>query len=145
MTEKQQIDMVPLTPEQQIAEDAARCREVENALLRRACGYTVPVRKTFKLKRIEYDGMTGKKVSESEALEVGVDEEHVPGDVRVCAYYLNNRAPSRWREHPTIEEDGLFDGAVDFPEMATHTSRPDEEVGASETEDAPGLGEVHNV
>ncbi len=121
--------------EEQMCEDAVRCREVESALVRRACGYTVPVRKTFKLRRIEYDSQTGKKLSESEALEVGVDEEHIPADVRVCAYYLNNRDPARWREHPAIEDDVTPDGMIAFPSMAETTGRP--ETDTSRNEDAP--------
>ncbi len=112
----------------QTVEDMARCRAVEDALFRRACGYEVPVRKTYKVKRIEYDSMTGKKVSEREELEIGMEEEHVPPDVRVCAYFLNNRDPSRWREHPTVVAEDT-DGAVDYPDMAPTTCPPPETHG----------------
>ena len=102
------------------AQDARRCRQVEDALYRRARGYKVLVKKTYKVKRVEYDPDTGKKISEREELETGVDEVHVPADVRVVAYYLNNRDPARWREHPKEEgeEDAVYEGAVAYPPMA---------------------------
>lgn len=96
----------------QAAEDAARCRAVEEALFRRACGYQIAVKKVFKLKQVDYDDQTGKKLSEREVLEVGEEEEHIPADVRVCAYYLNNRSPDRWQEHPEAEEEATEAGGV---------------------------------
>ncbi len=132
-TTKATLPDVPLTVEQQRAEDMARCRSVEDALFRRACGYEIPLRKTYKVKCTEYDSVTGKKLSEREELQTGIEEEHVPADVRVGAYYLNNRAPARWREHPELPGEAL-DGAVEFPEMAEHTCRPpgEDESRASE-------------
>ena len=107
-------------------EDRDRCRAVEDALFRRACGYEVSLRKTYKVKRTEYDSVTGKKVSEREELETGIEQEHVPADVRVGAYYLNNRDPSRWREHPQALSEEL-DGVVEFPDMEKHTTPPPSE------------------
>lgn len=99
------------------AKDALRCRRVEDALYRRACGYKVKLKKSFKVKRVDYDSETGKKVSEREDLEAGFEEVHIPADVRVCAYYLNNRDPARWREHPKEESEELFGGLVEYPPM----------------------------
>ncbi len=111
----------PLSPEE--AEDRRRCRLVEDALFRRARGYVKRLKKSVKVKRVEYDIETGKKVSEREELETGIEEEHVPADLRVCAYYLNNRAPERWREHPGTAEMAL-DGMVDYPAMDMPTNPP---------------------
>ena len=97
--------------------DAVRCRRVEDALYRRACGYKVKLKKSFKVKRVDYDANTGKKISEREDLEAGFEEVHIPADVRVCAYYLNNRDPARWREHPKEEGEELFGGVVEYPPM----------------------------
>ncbi len=108
------------------AEDEARCRAVEDALFRRACGYEVALKKVFKVKRVEYDGMTGKKLSEREELETGVEEEHIAPDVRVCAYFLNNRDPARWREHPQAVGEDAAGGVVAFPSMAEPTSPPED-------------------
>ncbi len=101
------------------AQDAARSRRVEDAIYRRARGYKVAVRKTYKVKRVEYDPDTGKKVCETEELKTGTDEVVVPADVRACAYWLVNRSPARWREHPAAEAaSGVCGGEVDFPELA---------------------------
>lgn len=102
------------------AKDAIRCRRVEDALYRRACGYKVKLKKSFKVKRVDYDADTGKKISEREDLEAGFEEVHIPADVRVCAYYLNNRDPARWREHPK-EEGELLGGVIDYPPMEEET------------------------
>ena len=108
------------------ARDAARCRRVENALYRRACGYKVKLKKSYKVKTVEYDHDTGKKLCEREDLKDGFEEVHIPADVRVCAYYLNNRDPARWREHPAAEEE-IMGGVVDFPPMAELSPSPDGE------------------
>ena len=97
--------------------DAARCKRVEDALYRRACGYKVKLKKSYKVKTVEYDRDTGKKVEEREDLKEGFEEVHIPADVRVCAYYLNNRSPARWREHPVDVEGRILDGVVDYPDM----------------------------
>lgn len=107
------------TPEEQ---EAARCRRVEDALYRRACGYKVKLKKSFKVKVVEYDPDTGKKAAEREDLKDGFEEVHIPADVRVCAYYLNNRDPGRWQEHPK-EENPEAVGMVEFPPLA----EPEEE------------------
>ncbi len=85
-------------------EDATQNRRVERALVRRACGYKVALKKTHKLKRVEYDPGTGKKVAEVETLVPGTDEVHVPGDLRASTYWLNNRDPLHWREDPSADD-----------------------------------------
>ena len=106
--------------------DAARCKRVEDALYRRACGYKVKIKKSFKVKSVDYDRDTGKKVCEREDLREGFEEVHIPADIRVCAYYLNNRDPARWREHPAAEEEA-FGGTVDYPPMEALTPPRDGE------------------
>ena len=106
--------------------DAARCKRVEDALYRRACGYKVRIKKSFKVKSVDYDRDTGKKVSEREDLKEGFEEVHIPADIRVCAYYLNNRDPARWREHPAAGEEA-FGGTVDYPPMEALTPPRDGE------------------
>ena len=100
-------------------QDASRCKRVEDALYRRACGYKVKLKKSYKVKTVEYDRDTGKKLEEREDLRDGFEEVHIPADVRVCAYYLNNRSPARGREHPAEAEERLLGGVVDYPEMET--------------------------
>ena len=113
------------------AKDAARCRRVEDAIYKRARGYKVAVKKTYKVKRIEYDPATGKKISEREELETGMDEVVVPADVRAGAYWLVNRDPARWQEHPTGEAESDPGELVEYPPL----SCPDED------EADPGGGE----
>ena len=55
------------------AQDAARSRRVEDAIYRRARGYKVTVRKTYKVKRVEYDPETGKKTGERTGDEITED------------------------------------------------------------------------
>ena len=100
-----------------VKRDAARCKRVEDALYRRACGYKVKLKKSYKVKTVEYDHDTGKKLCEREDLKDGFEEVHIPADVRVCAYYLNNRSPGRWREHPAEAEEKALGGLVDYPPM----------------------------
>ncbi len=98
--------------------DQKRCRLVENALYRRARGYTVKVKKPYKIKEIDYDPATGRKLAERELLRTAVEEEHIPADLRMCAYFLNNRAPDRWQEHPEPAAEPAAGGLVAFPALA---------------------------
>lgn len=60
--------------------------EVENALLKRALGYTVKEEKLTK------DG---------EVIEL---EREVPGDVTAQIFWLKNRKPSTWRDKPETDK-----------------------------------------
>ena len=66
--------------------------EVENALLKRALGYTV------KEKRLAKDG---------EVIEL---EKEVPGDVTAQIFWLKNRKPDVWRDKP--EDNGDKEEAI---------------------------------
>ena len=72
-------------------------REVENALLKKAKGYNVEIKKTFKVRKIDYDS-SGKKIREYEELQAGYDEVHVPADTTAQIFWLKNRRPDRWRD-----------------------------------------------
>lgn len=72
--------------------------EVENALLKKCFGYNVPIKKTFKVKRIKYNPENGKKVEEYEELVEGEDEVHIPADTTSQIFWLKNRKPKEWRE-----------------------------------------------
>ena len=72
--------------------------EVENSLLKKCFGYNVPVKKTFKLKRTEYDSETGKKIKEYEELVEGYDEVHIPADTTSQIFWLKNRKPKQWKD-----------------------------------------------
>jgi len=107
--------------------DERLCKLVEDAICRRAKGYKVSLKKTLKVKRVDYDPDTGKKTCEREELLPGVEEVHVPGDVRAAAYFLNNRAPDRWCEHPnTGEEAGESGGIVEIPAVVARDTKDGE-------------------
>lgn len=65
--------------------------EVENALLKRALGYTVKEEKLTK------DGCV---------VEL---EREVPGDVTAQIFWLKNRKPSAWRDKPEMDSDEEFE------------------------------------
>lgn len=71
--------------------------QVENALYKKALGYNVLLKKTFKLKRIEYNG-DGKKIKEYEELVDGYDETHIPADTTAQIFWLKNRKKEQWRD-----------------------------------------------
>jgi hypothetical protein len=90
---------------------------VMEALHRKAVGYTAPVKKTYKLKRVEYDPDSGKKLSEYEELQTGIDEVHIPADVRASEYWLKNRSPERWSEQPVIPDEQESVGVILIPDV----------------------------
>ena len=84
--------------------------EVENALFKKAKGYNIEVKKTFKVRCVEYDEVTGKKKREYEKLEVGTDEVHIPADTTAQIFWLKNRKPQEWRDR--IENKVELSGKV---------------------------------
>ena len=86
---------------------------VQTALLKSATGYTVKVKKAFKLKDIHYDER-GKKV-EKERLELFEEEQAVPPNLSAQTYWLKNRCPKMWNNEG--EEDEKESGIVILPEI----------------------------
>ena len=64
--------------------------EVENALFKRAVGYTVT-----EIKETESD-KDGKKVE--------TITKHIPGDVTAMIFFLKNRKPNEWRDKRVVED-----------------------------------------
>ncbi len=89
---------------------------VIDALYKKATGYSVSVNKTYKLKRVDYDPDTGKKLREYEELAVGADENYIPADVRATSFWLKNRQPERWSDKPegSVSENEEC-GVVEIP------------------------------
>ena len=79
-------------------------RKVENKLFERTQGYTIQVKKVFKVKKEHYDEKGRKCVNEE--LETGVEEVHIPADVTAQIFWLKNRKPEQWRDR--------IDNSVDF-------------------------------
>ena len=86
---------------------------VIHALYKKATGHNVSLKKTYKLKRVEYDPDTGKKLREFEELATGVDETYVPADLSAEKFWLKNRQPNRWSEgEKTAENEEREEGGV---------------------------------
>ena len=90
--------------------------DIVKALYKKATGYNVAVDKTYKLKRVEFDPETGKKIREYEELATGVDTTHIPADLRAEMFWLKNRQPERWSERAEKEADGEGGGVIEIPE-----------------------------
>lgn len=71
---------------------------VENSLHKRALGYTVELKKCFKLKKPVLEN--GRKVGEEEVLQTGLEETHIPADTKAIIFWLTNRLPEFWRTSP---------------------------------------------
>ena len=89
---------------------------VVSALYRKAIGYSVKTPKTYKLKKVDFDPDTGKKLREYEELAVGVDEDYIQPDLRAEMFWLKNRQPRRWGERGIGDDEaGGEVGVVEIP------------------------------
>ena len=91
---------------------------VVKSLYKRATGYNVALKKTYKLKRIDFDPDTGKKIREYEELATGIDESHVPADLKAETFWLKNRQGERWCEGDERDSDGdeCESGVIEMPQ-----------------------------
>lgn len=92
--------------------------KVKNALFRSATGYNAKILKHYKIKTVEFDPDTGKKIREKEVLKEAYDEVHVPANVSAQMFWLTNRAPEEWAYKPApgeTDDDGT--GVVMMPEV----------------------------
>lgn len=76
--------------------------EVENALLKKALGYNVPVQKAFKVKEVIYQD--GKRLKETERIEYAEEEIHIPADTTAQIFWLKNRKKYDWRDKVEVEK-----------------------------------------
>lgn len=84
--------------------------QVENALLKKALGFTVSIKKPIKLKTKRQ--LKDKGTIEEEHIEYADEEVYIPPDTLAQIYWLKNRKPNRWRDKPTPDM-----GAGDDPLM----------------------------
>ena len=92
--------------------------EVENDLLKKCHGYNATVKKTFKVKEVEYDPDTGRRLREYERLETGFDEVHIPADTTAIMFWLANRLKGKWAYKPQEDkgdDPGQEGGVVLLP------------------------------
>ncbi len=90
---------------------------VVKSLYQKATGYNVSLKKTYKLKHVDYDPESGKKIREYEELATGLDESHIPADLRAETFWLKNRQPDEWSERPekATEEESEEGGIIEIP------------------------------
>lgn len=101
---------------------------VVQSLYKKATGYSVKVCKTVKLKRVDYDPQTGKKLREYEELAPAVDEDYIPPDLRAEMFWLKSRQPERWQEAMQREnEDEGAGGIIEIPCADTIDPEPTED------------------
>lgn len=95
------------------------CEEqrVEEALYKACTGYIAVVKKHYKVKKVEYDQVTGKKIRETEEIVEADDEVHVPASIMAQKFYLMNRLPERWQVKLREDEDGEAAGVIVIPEV----------------------------
>lgn len=112
----------------------SRAREVtdiivENSTYKSANGYTVRLAKTFKLKSVEFDPNTGRKVREREYLEEGFEEVHIPANVQAQQFWLKNRKPDVWKAKPDEQDERNGGTSIeimfDVDEEEEHGESPD--------------------
>ncbi len=87
---------------------------VVEAVYKKAVGYNVETEKAHKLKHVEYDPDTGKKLREYEELKMATDVDHVAPDLRAGIFWLKNRQPERWSEKGGAV-DASEGGVVEIP------------------------------
>ncbi len=91
----------------------SRDAAVEQALYECAVGGTRPVQKKYKLKRIEYDSATGRKVAEYEELVDAVEEVYAPPSISAMQFWLRCRRPEKWGGAGA----GVQAGEIQLPEV----------------------------
>lgn len=77
--------------------------EVENALLKRATGYTVKVQKPVKVKTKKQ--LKDKGTIEEEHIEFVEEEVYIPPDTTAQIYWLNNRRPDKWKNRKAADTE----------------------------------------
>ncbi len=73
--------------------------QVENALLKKALGHTVKVKKPFKLKEVKYN-LEGKRIAEKEHIVYAQEDVYIPPDTTAQIFWLKNRRYKKWRDKP---------------------------------------------
>lgn len=78
--------------------------EVENALLKRAKGYSVTVKKPVKVRTKRQ--LKDKGTIEEEHIEFVEEEVYIPPDTTAQIFWLKNRRPDKWRDKPVNAVSG---------------------------------------
>ena len=73
-------------------------REVENALYKSALGFMQKIKKPVRIREVEFDPKTGKKIKELEKWVQVEEEIYIAPQVTAQIFWLKNRKPDQWRE-----------------------------------------------
>lgn len=84
-------------------------RQVENALLKRALGYTYD-----EVKKEEYYNQEGELVEKTT-----ITTKEVIPDTTAQIFWLKNRKPSEWRDKQSVEHSGEIKTSNPFTELTT--------------------------
>lgn len=84
--------------------------EVENALLKKALGFSVKIKKPIKLRTKKQ--LKDKGTIEEERIEYAEEEVYIPPDTTAQIFWLKNRRPDKWRDKPkeVAQEETADDG-----------------------------------
>ena len=99
-----------------IGKDAAD-RVVENALYKSATGYKEKVRRPVKVRLVDYDPETGKKIRETETWQAVEEEIVIPANVTAQIFWLKNRKPVQWRDKTDQQvsfSNGVLESLMDL-------------------------------
>jgi hypothetical protein len=88
-------------------------QRVAQSLYHRACGYSSEETEAVKVKDITYEN--GKKVQESERVELVSVRRRLPLDVRAATFWLKNRRPDLWRDKQDHEVTGKDGAPLEAP------------------------------
>lgn len=84
--------------------------EVENALLKKALGFSVMLKKPIKVRTKKQ--LKDKGTIEEERIEYAEEEVYIPPDTTAQIFWLKNRRPDKWRDKPkeVAQEETSDDG-----------------------------------
>ena len=68
-------------------------RLIENSLYKKAIGFYAREQKAFKVKTVEYDEATGRKIKEFEELKTAEEVHYFEPDIKAIIFWLKNRKP----------------------------------------------------
>lgn len=86
--------------------------EVAHSLHRLALGWEGEEQVPIKLKEVKYDPNTGKKISETERVEIVKVFRRYPANPASCIFWLSNRQSSHWRQRPGSDDDSANDNTM---------------------------------
>lgn len=108
--------------------------QVEASLYKSCVGYNAQIVKHYKVKTVEIDPKTGRRVKEKEELVEAVDEVHIPANPTAQMFWLTNQRPNVWKYKPDGKDSGEADesGVVMMPPVMENPGPPEAESGGAD-------------